>query len=75
MIAVELTPHDDPPPSVLRRAAAWGVHAYTASGAVWAFLALVASGAGRYPEVFWWLALAFAVDCTDGALARTVGVK
>jgi phosphatidylcholine synthase len=75
MIAAHLTPRDDPPPSALRRATAWGVHAYTASGAVWAFLALVASGEGRFPEVFWWLALAFAVDCTDGALARTVGVK
>lgn len=66
---------DDQPVSRLRWAAAWGVHAYTASGAVIAFLALVAIGEQRYADVFRWLALAFFVDCTDGALARAVAVK
>jgi phosphatidylcholine synthase len=75
MIAADAAPRDEPAPSVLRRAAAWGVHAYTASGAVWAFFALVAAAEGRFPQVFWWLSLAFFVDCTDGALARTVEVK
>ncbi len=60
---------------VLRRAAAWGVHAYTASGAVVAFVALAAAADQRFPDVFRWLAVAFAIDCTDGALARAVGVK
>lgn len=66
---------DEPHPSLVRRAAAWGVHAYTGSGAVVAFLALAASGEGRYPDVFRWLAVALAIDCTDGALARAVNVK
>lgn len=61
--------------SPLRRAAAWGVHAYTASGAVIAFLALAAAADHRFPDVFRWLALALAIDCTDGAMARTVNVK
>ncbi|MEB2283170.1 MAG: hypothetical protein B6D46_05370 [Polyangiaceae bacterium UTPRO1] len=63
------------PPSALRHAAAWSVHAYTASGAVIAFLALLAAVEQRFPDVFRWLAVAFAIDCTDGALARAVGVK
>ena len=71
------TPATDEAPqaSFLRRASAWGVHAYTASGAVIAFLALVAAADHRFPDVFRWLALALAIDCTDGALARAVGVK
>lgn len=63
------------PASALRRAAAWGVHAYTASGAVIAFLALAAVGEQRFADVFRWLGVALAIDCTDGTLARAVGVK
>jgi phosphatidylcholine synthase len=66
---------DAAPPSALRRAAAWGVHAYTASGAVIAYLALAAAAEHRFPDVFRWLAVALAIDCTDGALARAVGVR
>jgi len=65
----------DAAPSTLRWLAAWGVHAYTASGAVVAFLALAAIGDQRFADVFRWLSVAFAIDCTDGALARAVGVK
>jgi len=61
--------------SALRWLAAWGVHAYTASGALIALLALAAIGDHRFADVFRWLSLAFFVDCTDGALARAVGVK
>ncbi len=72
----ETTPEADAtPPSALRRTAAWGVHAYTASGAVIAFLALSAAADRRFPDVFRWLAVALAIDCTDGAFARAVGVK
>lgn len=74
-IAGDVAPTDTLPASVLRRAAAWGVHAYTASGAVIAFLAFAAIGEQRFADVFRWLSLAFAIDCTDGALARAVGVK
>ena len=68
------TPVDDAP-SALRTAAAWAVHAYTASGAVIAFVALAAVAEQRFADAFRWLTLAFAIDCTDGAMARAVGVK
>jgi phosphatidylcholine synthase len=61
--------------SRLRVAAAWAIHAYTASGAVLAFLALWAIGEGRFPDAFRWLLVAMAIDCTDGTLARAVAVK
>jgi phosphatidylcholine synthase len=66
---------DDRPVTRWRWAAAWGVHAYTASGAVIAYLALVAIVEQRFADVFRWLALAFLIDCSDGALARAVEVK
>jgi len=69
------SPSETAPPSPLRQAAAWGVHAYTASGAVIGFVALVAAIDHRFVDVFRWLTLAFFVDCTDGALARAVRVK
>lgn len=61
--------------SLLRRAAAWAVHAYTASGAVVAFLALAAAAEHRFADVFRWLSLALFIDCTDGTLARAADVK
>jgi phosphatidylcholine synthase len=55
--------------------AAWGVHLYTAFGAVLGFLALEATSRGRYGLAFCWLAVATFVDCTDGTLARRARVK
>ena len=55
--------------------AAWAVHLYTASGAVLAFLALEAIGRDAYAAAFGWMALAMAIDCTDGTLARRARVK
>jgi phosphatidylcholine synthase len=76
MIAADLRSAEEvAAPSLLRRTAAWGVHAYTASGAVLGFLALAAAAEHRFPDVFRLLALACAIDCTDGTLARAVGVK
>jgi phosphatidylcholine synthase len=57
-----------------RRARAWAVHAYTASGAV---LALAAVDAGSRHDVraaFLWLFAAVFVDSTDGWLARAADV-
>ncbi|MBI2834714.1 MAG: CDP-diacylglycerol O-phosphatidyltransferase [Acidobacteria bacterium] len=54
---------------------AWLVHLYTASGAVWAFLALRASMDAEYRAAFWWLAVAMVVDATDGSLARRARVN
>jgi phosphatidylcholine synthase len=63
------------PAGLLRVAAAWGVHAYTASGAVIAFMALRAIGEERFMDAFRWLAVAMAIDCSDGTLARAAQVK
>ena len=56
-------------------ASAWLVHLYTASSAVWAFLALTRIFYDRYPDAFFWLFLAVFVDATDGVLARRAAVK
>ena len=53
---------------------AWLVHLYTASGAVFAFLALNRIFYARYRDAFVWLALAVIMDATDGVLARRVNV-
>jgi phosphatidylcholine synthase len=58
-----------------RRLAAWGVHLYTAVGAVVALLALDAIAAESYARAFWWMTAAFILDCTDGTLARRAHVK
>ncbi len=58
----------------VRVALAWLVHAYTAFGLVCAFMALRAISEDRPLEVFLWLALAFAIDCSDGVLARRARV-
>jgi phosphatidylcholine synthase len=55
--------------------AAWGVHFYTAFGAVLGFLALDATANSNYGLAFIWLTVATVIDCTDGTLARRVGVK
>ena len=55
--------------------AAWLVHAYTASGAVLAFLAIRAVVLEDYRAAFFWLALQVAVDATDGTLARLARVS
>jgi phosphatidylcholine synthase len=53
---------------------AWFVHLYTASGALFAFLALNRIFYDRYQDAFFWLFLAVVVDATDGVLARRVDV-
>jgi phosphatidylcholine synthase len=54
---------------------AWGVHLYTAFGAVIGFVALHAVAAGDYRSAFACMALATVVDATDGTLARRFRVK
>jgi phosphatidylcholine synthase len=61
--------------SALRVAAAWGVHALTASGAVAGVLAVLATDRGDAATAFWWMAYTLLVDSFDGTLARAVGVK
>ena len=55
--------------------ASWLVHAYTASGFVLAFLAVVAVMEGDTKRCLWLFLAAMLVDGTDGMLARWVQVK
>lgn len=54
---------------------AWGVHLFTASGVVFAMLALAAIIDGYEPAALLWLLAAIIVDGIDGTLARAVRVK
>lgn len=58
-----------------RRLAAWAVHAFTASGAVLGFAALMAAGQGEPGACFAFLGLALVVDGIDGTFARAVRVR
>ena len=51
------------------------VHCLTATGAVFAMLAMLAAVQANWPVMFLWLVVAFAVDGIDGPLARKVDVK
>jgi phosphatidylcholine synthase len=53
---------------------AWAIHVLTASGAVLAFLALLAVDQERWQLALLWLAAALVVDGIDGPLARWAGV-
>jgi phosphatidylcholine synthase len=61
--------------SVLRQAAAWAVHAFTASGIVAGFFALRATILGQAREAFFWMLIAVLIDAIDGTLARAVDIK
>jgi phosphatidylcholine synthase len=57
-----------------KRIAAAAVHALTATGVVWAFLALVAAARADWEAMFIWLGVALFVDGIDGPLARKIGI-
>ena len=57
------------------RARALSVHLLTATGAVFAMLAMLAAVDGEWSLMFLWLVVAFAVDGVDGPLARKYNVK
>ena len=59
----------------MERIFAWLVHALTASGAVFAFLALRAIEQADWRLALIWLAAALAIDTFDGTLARRAQVK
>ncbi|MEZ4513381.1 MAG: CDP-alcohol phosphatidyltransferase family protein [Chloroflexota bacterium] len=54
---------------------AWGVHLFTATGAVWGLLAIIAIMEARWQAAFIWLVIAVVVDSVDGVLARYFQVK
>lgn len=65
----------EPKPTLLRLIAAWGVHLFTATGAVWGLLAILAIFAGDYKMMIVWMIVAMLVDGFDGMLARWANVK
>ena len=54
---------------------ALSVHLFTATGAVFAMLAMLAAADEKWSMMFLWLVVAFAVDGIDGPLARHFDVK
>ncbi|MCC5985202.1 MAG: CDP-alcohol phosphatidyltransferase family protein [Rhodobacteraceae bacterium] len=60
---------------VNQTAQAYAVHLFTATGAVFAMLALLEAVQGDWPMMFLWLVVAFIVDGIDGPLARRYQVK
>ena len=54
---------------------ALAVHLLTATGAVFAMLAMLAAVQAKWDLMFLWLVVAFAVDGIDGPLARRYDVK
>ena len=61
--------------SPARVAEAWAVHAFTASGALWGLLALIAVSGQQWGVAFAWMTVALAVDAFDGMLARWARVQ
>ena len=59
----------------IKKGMAWSVHAFTTSGIVLGFLALVAVLKEDAVAAFMWLGLALFVDGVDGTLARRARVK
>jgi phosphatidylcholine synthase len=58
-----------------RRAAAWSVHLFTASGGVFGLLSLYAIYQQQYILAFWLMSAAVIVDSVDGILARRAQTK
>jgi phosphatidylcholine synthase len=68
-----MSARSDYPPA--RVAAAWAVHALTASSAPAGLLAILATIHGDVRAAFLWMAYTIAIDSVDGTLARAVRVK
>ncbi len=54
---------------------AWGAHFFTATGAIWGLLALLAIAGQEWMLAFGWMGIAVIVDSFDGFLARRLRVK
>ncbi len=59
----------------LRRLLAWGVHLFTASGAVFGTLAILEIGRGHFRGAALMMLVALAIDSVDGMAARAVRVS
>ncbi|MBM3125894.1 MAG: hypothetical protein FJZ87_12620 [Chloroflexi bacterium] len=62
-------------PQLWRKIAAYSVHAFTATGAVWGFLTLLAIFRHDWHQMIVWMIVAMFVDGFDGMLARWADVK
>ncbi|MBE0671259.1 MAG: CDP-alcohol phosphatidyltransferase family protein [Anaerolineales bacterium] len=62
-------------PNLLRVIAAWGVHLFTATGAVWGLLAILAIFEHDWRLMIVYMIVAMLVDGFDGMLARWADVK
>lgn len=62
-------------PNLLRVIAAWGVHLFTATGAVWGLLAILAIFEQDWRMMIIYMIVAMLVDGFDGMLARWADVK
>ena len=54
---------------------AWGAHAFTLTGVVWAALATISLFEGQIRHMWLWLGIALLVDAVDGSIARAVRVS
>uniref|UniRef100_Q07MU9 Phosphatidylcholine synthase n=1 Tax=Rhodopseudomonas palustris (strain BisA53) TaxID=316055 RepID=Q07MU9_RHOP5 len=70
-----LEPSEPPTASRTLRAAALGVHWFTALGAGLALVALLEAVRAHWAGMFFWLGLALLIDGLDGPLARKLKVK
>jgi phosphatidylcholine synthase len=61
--------------NLIRVALAWSVHLFTATGAVWGFLSLLAVFDHNWRLAIFWMIIAMIVDSFDGLLARWLDVK
>src|SRR5690242_19471272 len=61
--------------NLLRVIAAWGVHLFTASGAIWGMLAILAIFEKNWKMMIGWMIVGMLVDGFDGMLARWADVK
>jgi phosphatidylcholine synthase len=64
-----------PPHSFLARTLAWSVHAFTASGLLAGFMAMLAINDGNWRLAMSWLLLCLFIDGVDGTFARMFRVK
>ncbi len=73
--ADHMTPADtSQQPSNPARAAAFGVHVFTALGAGIALIALLEAVREHWAAMFGWLGVALIIDAVDGPLARRLNV-
>jgi phosphatidylcholine synthase len=62
-------------PLFVKKTLAWSVHLFTATGAIWGFLSLLAIFEENWRAAIIWMIIAMFVDGFDGMLARWFHVK